>query len=562
MKQIIKRFSFIVILCLISISAFSQNEWEGINSSHFTWSDNEHLKIYSKTLSRLTLWNYNAISNENLKNKVIPYLSVTMNTPDSSWCESQAWRITFNIKNRNNDSRRKYLVVDQEGNEKWYKKSICWGFEVSTKSLLSDKPEHYSRFYSDMKKPINGQYAAVMDSDSRQWRSDIATAFHAVSIEYDGHSTITIKTDGHIVHTFSNAKNLSSIKIHAGTAAYVEVTEFIAERKTLYGEAKPFIIAAKEKTDKGDLWGAISDYTTAIDKGYKNYNVYYRRAMIYYSMNYFNNAIDDLTNALSYRKTEDAYLYRGLSKWKRNDRSAIEDLKLGGQKGIAMAKEILGESETEGTDNNNSKYLASGSGFFIDSSGYIATNFHVIDGANGIDIFVVQDGKTSVYEAKSIIVDKTNDLAIVKITDNKFSNIGAIPYTWSTDIMDVGTSVFAMGYPYLSSLGEEIKVTDGIISSKTGYQGDIATYQISAPIQPGNSGGPLFDKIGNLLGITSAGIPSLDNVGYAIKVSYLNNLIDVCPEPLQIPTSNKLQSLSFTEKIKDISQYVVIIKIY
>ena len=72
----------------------------------------------------------------------------------------------------------------------------------------------------------------------------------------------------------------------------------------------------------------------------------------------------------------------------------------------------------------------------------------------------------------------------------------------------------------------------------------------------------LFDKIGNLLGITSAGIPSLDNVGYAIKVSYLNNLIDVCPEPLQIPTSNKLQSLSFTEKIKDISQYVVIIKIY
>lgn len=54
--------------------------------------------------------------------------------------------------------------------------------------------------------------------------------------------------------------------------------------------------------------------------------------------------------------------------------------------------------------------------------------------------------------------------------------------------------MFALGYPMSDILGEEIKVTDGIISSKTGYQGDVVTYQISVPIQPGNSGGPLFDK--------------------------------------------------------------------
>ena len=57
--------------------------------------------------------------------------------------------------------------------------------------------------------------------------------------------------------------------------------------------------------------------------------------------------------------------------------------------------------------------------------------------------------------------------------------------------------MFALGYPMSDILGEEIKVTDGIISSKTGYQGDVVTYQISVPIQPGNSGGPLFDKNGN-----------------------------------------------------------------
>ena len=91
--------------------------------------------------------------------------------------------------------------------------------------------------------------------------------------------------------------------------------------------------------------------------------------------------------------------------------------------------------------------------------------------------------------------------------------------------VNVGENVFAMGYPRPGLQGEEVKVTDGIISSKTGFQNDNKTYQISAPIQPGNSGGPLFDNSGNLIGLTNSGIPSGDNVGYAIKISNLNNLL-------------------------------------
>ena len=111
-------------------------------------------------------------------------------------------------------------------------------------------------------------------------------------------------------------------------------------------------------------------------------------------------------------------------------------------------------------------------------------------------------------------------------------------------------------------LGEEIKVTDGIISSKTGYKGDIVTYQISAPIQHGNSGGPLFDKQGNIVGITNAGVEDAQNVGYAIKTSYLKNLIDVAPTSITLPTNNSISGLSFTEKIKRLTPYVVLIKIY
>ena len=112
-------------------------------------------------------------------------------------------------------------------------------------------------------------------------------------------------------------------------------------------------------------------------------------------------------------------------------------------------------------------------------------------------------------------------------------------------------------------MGKEIKVTDGMISSKSGFDGDITTYQITAPIQGGNSGGPLFDKKGNLLGINSSGLNKqiADNVGYTIKSSYILNLIDVLPKTLDLPSSNKLESLPLTEQIKEISKYVVLIKV-
>lgn len=208
------------------------------------------------------------------------------------------------------------------------------------------------------------------------------------------------------------------------------------------------------------------------------------------------------------------------------------------------------------------QYSASGSGFVISTTGLIVTNYHVVDKANGIDVLVNRNGGVKTYKAKILISDKTNDISIIKIEDNSFVNFPTLPYAVKTPILDVGTSVFALGYPMSNILGEEIKVTDGIISSKTGYQGDIVTYQISAPIQPGNSGGPLFDKQGNLVGITNAGVPDAQNVGYAIKASYLRNLVDAAPTTITLPATNSISGLSFTEKIKRLTPYVVLIKIY
>ena len=99
-------------------------------------------------------------------------------------------------------------------------------------------------------------------------------------------------------------------------------------------------------------------------------------------------------------------------------------------------------------------------------------------------------------------------------------------------------------------MGNEIKLTTGVISSGISSQGDASLYQISAPIQPGNSGGPLFDNNGNLIGIVSAKHRDEENVGYAIKSSYLSNLIKSSISASISPTDNKISSLSLTNKVK------------
>jgi hypothetical protein len=215
---------------------------------------------------------------------------------------------------------------------------------------------------------------------------------------------------------------------------------------------------------------------------------------------------------------------------------------------------------------NPEGWLGNGTGFFIDRRGYIATNYHVIGPAKEIEIEFLRKGQKEKHTASVIKADKSSDLAILKIESTDFKLLDSLPYNFATETVDVGTEVFSLGYPMaLSIMGTDIKFTDGKISSRTGFQGSVATYQISVPIQPGNSGGPLFDIDGNLVGSTSAGINrSLDiteNVNYAIKSIYLKNLIDVACPDIVLPNDMTISKKNLKEKIKVLSEYVVLIKI-
>ena len=210
------------------------------------------------------------------------------------------------------------------------------------------------------------------------------------------------------------------------------------------------------------------------------------------------------------------------------------------------------------------EWKGNGSGIIISKSGYIVTNYHVIQDAEDIEVEFIIDNMVKKFNAEIVQVDKVNDLGLLKIVDNIFKGLKAIPYNFKTRTSDVGTKIYAYGYPFaLSIMGKEVKVTDGIISSKTGFDGNITTYQITAPIQSGSSGGPLFDDQGNLIGINSSGIikATADNVGYSIKSIYVLNLLDVIPETIDLPSNTKLQLLPLTEQIKELSKCVVLIKI-
>ena len=200
-----------------------------------------------------------------------------------------------------------------------------------------------------------------------------------------------------------------------------------------------------------------------------------------------------------------------------------------------------------------------GSGIFV-ASKILATNQHVIEGASTIKV-LVKDGETvATYSAKVLVSDKVNDLALLSIDDEKFKGIGEIPYVISSSTKDVGSKIYTMGYPLTQYMGEEPKVTDGIISSKTGYQGEVVTYQISAAIQKGSSGGPVFDEKGCLVGISNGGILGAQNVGYAIKGLYLRNLIESSPVSIPFASKNQLAGLNVTEQIKKLSKFVVIVE--
>lgn len=230
---------------------------------------------------------------------------------------------------------------------------------------------------------------------------------------------------------------------------------------------------------------------------------------------------------------------------------------------VSKFVKLLPISPKKGKNNEEQLGLIkSGTAFAISEKGYLITSQHIIENTDSIIIKVKENNIFNKYKCEVVLQDKTNDLCVLKISDIKFKDFTKIPFVIRKNNADVGERVITLGYPMRDAMGDELKLTDGIISSKTGFQGDVATYQISVPVQPGNSGGPLFDKNGNLLGIICAKLTQGDNVTYAVKANILPNLLSLLPTSIKLNEKNVLNKKELTEQIKILEKFVFIIEAF
>lgn len=170
------------------------------------------------------------------------------------------------------------------------------------------------------------------------------------------------------------------------------------------------------------------------------------------------------------------------------------------------------------TDENTEAY-SSGSGFFIDSNGMIATNYHVIEGATYI---LIQPSTEQEYFLASVLdYDIANDLALLQLQGQYTVSTYL---TFSNKEVTVGDSIYVSGYPR----GIDLTISNGIISNSSHYtQTETSEYfLVTAAVSPGNSGGPVVDPSGNVIGIATAKYDTAENVNLVRPVSYLQELIN------------------------------------
>jgi TPR repeat protein len=205
-----------------------------------------------------------------------------------------------------------------------------------------------------------------------------------------------------------------------------------------------------------------------------------------------------------------------------------------------------------------------GSGFFVTEDGYFLTAFHVVEDASRITVRT----RAGTFAATLVKADKANDVALLKV-NGKFP---ALPVTSSRGVK-LGESVFTIGFPNIELQGFAPKLTKGEISSLTGMQDDPREFQISVAVQPGNSGGPLVNQNGNVVGIVEARLADMatlqttgslpQNVNYAMKSSVLNLLLESLPEvSAKLTEPNPSKDRKFEDVEKEAESAVALVLVY
>lgn len=215
---------------------------------------------------------------------------------------------------------------------------------------------------------------------------------------------------------------------------------------------------------------------------------------------------------------------------------------------IGVESSMSGSGDKRDGSEERASGYSTGTGFAVSSDGYIITAYHVVAGATSIG---VKEGDGRLASATVVKVSETNDVALLKVEKktSDFLQIG------NSKKVKLGAKVYTVGFPTPSLLGISPKYADGSISSLSGIKNEEPNLQVSIPVHGGNSGGPLLDENGQVVGLivatanpayylrSTGNLPQ--NISWAVKSDFFTPLL---PDSLRRGTSKGRKSIEDVTK--------------
>lgn len=206
---------------------------------------------------------------------------------------------------------------------------------------------------------------------------------------------------------------------------------------------------------------------------------------------------------------------------------------------------------------NTIKYTTGGTGFIIDPKGYLVTNAHVIEGATNI---AVQNSKGE-FTAKIVYTDIQKDISILKIEDASFKPYVSVPYSISKSTAILSESIFTLGYPR-----NDIVYGQGYLSAKTGFNGDTLSYQIEVAANRGNSGSPILNTKGEVIGILNGKQTNAEGFVFAIQSKNIYRVLDdmkkdTAYQKIKLNSRSSVAGLDRAAQVKKLEDYIFMVKV-